>query len=524
MAHATAASDAIRSTAKQLGTVGGLTLLSRLTGLARDMVIAHTLGTRAAADAFYVAFRIPNLMRRLFAEGEFTMAFLPTYADYRSQSPDEARRAADTIFTGLLCFLIALVTLGVLAAPALVMVTASGFSGDPEKFALTVTLSRIMFPYLGLVSVMALCAGLLNSWRYFVTPAFAPVLLNVWMVIGAVWFARWFAEPTYGMALGVLCGGVWQLGIQVPPLLKRGILPRLTWPLTHASLRQMVRIMLPAVYGGAVYQINVLMITQIASFLPVGSVSFLWYADRITEFPLGIFAVAVATVTLPNLAEQYANGALDDVRRLANASFRTVLAITIPATIGLQVLARPIVRLLFESGAFTAHSTDGTVGALIFFGLGIPFVSLVRNIVPVFYAIKDVKTPVRIATMTILTNALFALMFIRFWQHRGLAAAMMVTNMLYCSVLLWMLAKRLRGIGARQLFTSALRSTVAAGFMGVAVWGAGVGLQLTTTTGRLPLLWRVFACMAVGLISYAAALRVCNPGEWQLVERALRRR
>lgn len=513
-----------RALSRHVGTVSGLTLLSRIAGLARDMVIAFMLGTGMSADAFYVAFRIPNLMRRLLAEGAFTMAFVPTYADYRRESPAAAAQAANTIFSILLCVLIVLVSLGILFAPWLVKMVAFGFAEDPEKFTLTVSLARLMFPYLLCVSTMALMMGVLNSHKHFIAPAAAPIAFNLCLIVGAAYLSRFFAEPSYGLAIGVVCGGFAQLLVQLPPLIKRHLLPRFTTLWRHPSVRQLLRIMIPATYGGAVYQINVMLVTLFASFLPSGSVSYLWYADRITEFPLGIFAVAIATVTLPTLSEQRS---ADDMRAFSNTvqyGLRMALAITTPAAIGLLVLARPIVRLLFEGGAFTAASTEGTAGALLCLAAGIPFVSVVRNVVPAFYAMKDAKTPVVIATVTVVANVAAALLLMPHWAHRGLAAAIAIASATQAVLLLIVLRRRLPGFPVQPLCISGLRSLVCAALMGTVVWSVAGWWQMSGLSSRGALLIPVLSTIVIGMGAYLAALRLFHAEAFSYVKGMLRRR
>jgi len=511
---ASSSSNSREQLSRQAGTVGGLTLLSRIAGLIRDMVIARLVGTQAMADAFYVAFRIPNLMRRLLAEGALTMAFVPIYADYRRQGDLEARRAVDTIFTALVLLLIALVIIGIACAPWIVQMIAYGFTADPHKFALTVSLTRVMFPYLMLVSLMALMMALLNSWRHFLAPAASPIVLNIAMILAAVFATRWFLEPTYGLAVGVLAGGAAQLAVQLPPLLRRGLLPRFVRTLRHPSLRQLIRIMIPAAYGGAVYQLNVLVVTLLASFLPTGSVSYLWYADRITEFPLGIFAVALATVTLPALADQQSDGAIDQFKQTMNFSLRIAMAEAVPSAAGLVVLATPIVRMLFEAGKFGPDSVAGTAGALTFFALGIPWVSGVRTIVPAFYAMKDPRTPVRMATIGLVVNALVAALLMHRLAHQGLALAMAISAAVHFLLLCTRLRRRLGLLGGRRIVHSLVRTCVASTIMAVVVGAASHALRIEARHGRLAVGACVFACIGLGILVYVPLMRRWNPEEY----------
>ncbi len=518
--------DDARSLSRRAGTVGGWTLLSRFAGLARDIVIAHVFGAKATADAFYVAFRIPNLMRRLLAEGAFTMAFVPIYSEYKRKSPEAARAACDTIFTALVMLLLLLVGIGIVAAPWIVRLVAYGFADDPTKFALTVSLTRLMFPYLFLVSLMALMMAVLNSWRHFAMPAAAPIFLNLAMIAGAVASTHWLFEPIYGLAISVLIGGLLQLAVQVPPLVRRHLLPRLSFAWRHPSLRQLLRIMIPSVYGGAVYQLNVIMITLLASFLPTGSVSYLWYADRVTEFPLGIFAIALATVTLPVLADYRNAGDMRNFCKTVNYGLRIALAEAIPSAVGIMVLALPIVRLLFQGGEFSAESAVQTSGALVYFACGIPFISGVRNLVPAFYALHDPKTPVVIATISLVINGIAAMLLMGPMQHRGLAAAMAISSAAQFGMLMFALRKKVGPLGGRQLLRSLLGSLAAASVMGGAVWGMQRGIALESLMQRWRIMPWLCAAMVLGVAVYAMCLAVLNREEarhlWHMVRRVRR--
>ncbi|MBI2345347.1 MAG: murein biosynthesis integral membrane protein MurJ [Deltaproteobacteria bacterium] len=509
----TAGEESSHLISRRAGVFGFFTLLSRIAGLARDVAIAHVFGTRMAADAFYVAFRIPNLLRRLLAEGALTMAFVPIFADYYKRSPTEGRRAADAIFTVLLIVLLLLVGIGVALAPWIVRGVAYGFAEDPEKFTLTVTLTRWMFPYLLLVSCMALFMGMLNTLKYFAAPAAAPIFLNLAMIAGALGLSRWFAEPTMGLAIGVLIGGGLQLAVQLPSLIRERMLPRLTLALRHTAVGELWRIMLPSIYGGAVYQLNVLVITLLASFLADGSVAYLWYADRVTEFPLGIFAVAIATASLPTLSDHAAASDASAFKRTVNFGLRVALAEAIPSCVGIILLAYPIVRALFASGAFTDVSTRGTVAALYFFAAGIPFVSGVRNLVPAFYALKDAKTPVKIATVGLAINAGAALCLMRPFAHQGLAMAMALASAVHFALLLFCLRRRLGLLGLRSTARGVAGIVLASAGMAAAVGAVGHWCGVWTAIGRAAIAWRLALVIGAAIIVYIPLLRWLAPPE-----------
>lgn len=446
---------------RRAGIFGFYTLISRILGLVRDSVVAYYFGTKAAADAFYVAFRIPNLLRRLLAEGSLTMAFVPVFTEYLKQSRQEGKKVADIVFTYLSILLVIVVLCGVIFAPWIVKIMAWGFEGSPEKFDLTVYLTRLMFPYIFLVSLMAFVMGVLNTLKIFGPPAASPILLNLGIIAGAAFFSKWFYEPTVGLAVGVIVGGLMQLMLQVPWLRREGMMPRLNFDWRHPALRRVGLIMLPSIYGGAVYQLNVLVITLLASFLPNGSVSYLWYADRVNEFPLGLFAVAVATATLPTLSAHAADNNHQAFKDTLNYGLRVAWMESIPAMVGIWLLAEPIIRLLFQRGAFQTESTIATAGALQFFALGIPFITGVRNIVPAFYAQKDAKTPVFVATIALIVNAISSLILMRFMLHKGLAFSIAIASAVNFFILLYIFRRRQGLIGGRKLVISVLKSCIA---------------------------------------------------------------
>ncbi len=477
---------------RRAGIFGFYTLISRILGLVRDSVIAYFFGTKAAADAFYVAFRIPNLLRRLLAEGSLTMAFVPVFTEYLRQSREEGKRVADIVFTYLSILLTVLTLCGILFAPQIVKIIAYGFEGSPEKFELTVYLTRIMFPYIFLVSLMALAMGVLNTLKIFGAPAASPILLNLGIIAGAAVFSRWTGQPTAGLALGVIIGGVLQLALQIPWLAREGMLPKFNFNYHHPGLKRIGLIMIPSVYGGAVYQINVLVITLLASFLPSGSISYLWYADRVNEFPLGLFAVAIATASLPTLSDHAADKNHEAFKETLNYSLRIAWTESIPAMFGLLLFAEPIVRLLFQRGVFSAESTAGTVGALRMFAIGIPFITGVRNIVPAFYAMKDAKTPVYIATVALFVNAGLSFILMGPLLHRGLALSMAIASAVNFVLLAFAFRRKMGLFGGRKVAKSAARSVLASpgivavyiisrhvlGLFGSEVHGLILGLQL----------------------------------------------
>lgn len=492
---------------RRAGIFGFYTLISRILGLVRDSVVAYFFGTKAAADAFYVAFRIPNLLRRLLAEGSLTMAFVPVFTEYLKQSKEEGKRVADIVFTYLSILLTLITICGIVFAPWIVKIIAYGFEGSPEKFALTVYLTRIMFPYIFLVSLMALAMGILNTVKIFGAPAASPILLNLGIIAGASILSRYFGEPTVGLAIGVLVGGVMQLLLQVPWLKREGLLPRFNFNYRHPALKRIGLIMLPSIYGGAVYQINVLVITLLASFLPNGSVSFLWYADRVNEFPLGLFAVAIATATLPTLSDHAADQNHQAFKDTLNYSLRIAWTESIPAMVGIWLLAEPIVRILFQRGSFTEASTLGTAGALRYFAVGIPFITGVRNIVPAFYAMKDAKTPVIVATVALVANIIFSLVLMGPMLHMGLAFSMAIASAVNFFLLTFALRRKLGIMGGRKLLLSVIRTSVATLGIVAVVLGSKYFLGFFVDSGRWMEVLQVFGVIAVSIAIYLLLLR-----------------
>jgi len=510
---------------RRVGTLGFFTSLSRILGLVRDSVVAYAFGATGVADAFYVAFRIPNLLRRLVGEGALTVAFVPVYTDYLKKSKKDAREAASVVFTFLALFLTLLVVVGIIVAPWIVRALAFGFESDPAKFNLTVYLTRILFPYIFLISLVALAMGMLNSLKVFAAPAASPILLNVGIIAGALILAKFFDEPTVGLSLGVLIGGVMQLALQIPALAKRGMLPRLDFRWRHPALKSLVLLMLPSAYGAAVYQFNVLVITLLASFLPSGSVSYLWYADRISEFPLGIFAVSVAVATLPTLSDHAAERDILSFSSTMNFSLRLSFLIAIPAAVGLYLLAEPIVQILFQRGVFTHEMTVATAGALKFFALGIPFVSACRNLAPAFFALKKPKIPVIIATVALVVNAAMALALMGPLLHRGLACAMATASVVNFVLLYWALRRSIGRLGTWKLSWSIGRTAIASGVMGLFVVGMLHYGELFTTGSSWWKALQMFLLIAVAVIIYGSIVRMVSAEDFQaLVNIVMRRR
>lgn len=460
-----------KNVSEAAGIVGFFTLLSRILGLVRDMVFARYFGSGMAADAFFVAFRIPNLLRRLFAEGSLTIAFIPVFTEYLTRkSREDAFLLARAVLTLLSIILVCVTLLGVLGAPWIVRAQAFGWGGSGVKYELTVLLTRIMFPYIFLVSIVALFMGILNTLRHFAAPASAPILLNVGIIGATLWLSPHFSEPVAGVAVGVLIGGILQLLLQLPWIYRKGVSLLPCWMPRHPAVRRIGLLMIPAVYGSAVYQLNQFIGTLLASFLPEGSVSWLYYADRIVEFPLGVFAIAISTAVLPSLSKHAAERDRAGFGDTLGHAIRLVLFITIPSMVGLIILGRPIIQVFFERGAFGVLSTGMTLTALFYYTLGLWAFSANRVMVSAFYAFQDTKTPVKMAILTMAANLVFSLLLMGPLQHGGLALSLSLASTFQFFLLLHFLKKKAPFLALNPILKSAGKSVTAAFFMGIAVY------------------------------------------------------
>ncbi len=431
-------SELVRSSA----VVGVATLLSRVLGLLRDVVLANLIGAGSNADAFFVAFKIPNFLRRLFAEGAFAQAFVPVLAQTREQGGNAAVRELIDRVAGMLGgILTGLTVLTVMASPLVAMLFAPGFLRDPAKLALTGELIKLTFPYLLLISLTGFAGAILNSYQRFAVPALTPILLNLSLIAAALWMAPGFEEPVFALALGVLIAGFAQLLFQLPALAAIDLVPRPRWASRHEGVRRILILMVPALFGVSVSQINLLLDTVLASLLPGGSVSWLYYSDRLTELPLGIFAIAIATVILPALSGQRARA--DDPAFAGTLSWavRSVAFIAIPATLALAILAEPLLVTLFQYGAFGADDRFMAAASLRAYTLGLGAFMMVKVLAPGFYAREDMKTPVRIGIIAMVTNMVLNMLFVfplMWWfemGHVGLALATSVAAWLKATLL-----------------------------------------------------------------------------------------
>ena len=518
-----------RQFARAAGVVGAATLVSRIFGYVRDMVLASFFGAGMTADAFIAAFRIPNLLRRLFGEGSLSIAFVPVFTEtmVKGTREDGLRLAACSLKLLLICLSVVAVV-GVVIAPTLIQIVAPGFSHSPEKMALTVTLTRIMFPYVILIGLVALCMGILNVLGHFAAPAIAPVLLNLAM-IGAVFAVSRFSDSqtvrVMGLAGGVLLGGLLQLALQVPYLVRHGVRFWRSSGLWHPGMKKVGILMLPTIFGAAVYQINILVGTLLASLLPEGSVSYLYYADRLVQFPLGIFAQAAATAVLPSLSRQAADGDHVGLGETFSHAMSLVLFITIPAMVGLIVLRQPIVALLFRHGAFDVQTTRLTSDALLYYALGLWAFSAVRIVVSTFYAMQDTRTPVKTATISIVANILLGMALMGPMKHCGLALATSLASMVNLVLLVLALRSRLGVIRWRLILSSCLRTLAASGLMALGVvMTCRLLIPVETGLGRMRLLAGIGAGVIGGSVLFFAAAWMMKIPECQQVLGLIKRR
>jgi putative peptidoglycan lipid II flippase len=428
---------------KALSTVSGMTLLSRITGLARESMKASFFGAGVAMDAFEVAFRLPNILRRLFAEGAFSQAFDPIFAEYRRQRGDEETKAlASRVGTILLLCLLLLTIAGVLAAPWLVYALASGFAQTPGKVELTAEMIRIVFPYILFVSLVSLAAGVLNVYKQFAIPAFTPVLLNLSIIGSAVFLSRFCDPPIKALAWGVFIGGAAQLALQIRPLVKIGMLPRLRFDWRDEGVRRVLLAMGPAVIGVSAAQISALINTQLAASLGNGRISWITYADRLMEFPTALLGVALGTVLLPSLAKHHADSNPTEFSALIDWGMRLVFLLALPAAVALWILALPLVSTLYQYGHFTVEDVEQTRAALLGYSVGLLGLVLVKVLAPGFYARQQMRTPVKIAFVTVLVAQTFALILMVPLGHAGLTLSTSIGACLNAFLLFWYLRKR----------------------------------------------------------------------------------
>lgn len=485
-----------------------MTLVSRITGLVRDILFARMLGasTGIAADAFYVAFAIPNFFRRIFAEGAFSQAFVPVMSEHKSKGDEQASRDFVNHMAGRLGLILFVVTLiGVVAAPLLVMALAPGFIDESDKFNLTATMLRITFPYLIFVSLVSMAAGILNTYGRFGAAAFTPVILNLSLIAAVVWLAPRMEAPVMALAWGVFAAGFMQLLFQLPFLRAIKMLPspRLK---KHAEVSKVFRLMGPAIFASSISQINLLVNRLLASFLVTGSVSWLYYADRLMEFPLGVFGIALATVILPSLSRKHANNDGAAFSHLMDWSLRWVILISLPAAIGLIVLAKPILITLFHYGAFNAHDVDMSALALMAFSIGLPGFILAKVLAPGFFARQDTKTPAKIAAIAFVINIVLSLALVYPLKHTGLALGISIAALINAGLLYRSLRQKEIYLPRSGWGLFSLRTVVATLMMGIGLYFGIAEFGSWTEMPVFTRIWNLSLCILAGILIYTCSL------------------
>jgi putative peptidoglycan lipid II flippase len=466
--------------------VAAFTMISRVAGLVRDTVIFHIFGATRITDAFFIAFTIPNIMRRFVAEGALTISFIPIYSEVRQkEGPERARAFLATTLGALLIVLLLLVALGIVFAPAFVFALASGFSDEPETFALTVELTRWLFPYVAFVSLVGLSMGVLNAHRHFAAPAAAPIFLNISMVLAALLIAPHLEEPIFALVGGVLLGGAIQLVLQLPPLWGRRLVVRPRISFADPAMRELGRLLLPQLFGAAVYQINIVVLRQLASLLPEGHISYYYNADRLMQLALGVFAIAIATAALPTMSDQAARK--DHRGLLESWRFSLTLTnfITVPAALGLFAVAMPIVSTLYLHGRFDWSDVQLTAHTAMAFAPGLIGIAATRTTVQVFFALKDTRTPVVVGAATMAINLGLGLALLRY-QVVGLAASFSIASLIQAALLIAWLRLRVGALAEEKI---------------------AMGM------GRILLAGGIQAAFA--LVACGAAFFVAGQGDWQ---------
>jgi putative peptidoglycan lipid II flippase len=515
--------------ARSAGIVGVATMTSRLLGVVRELVLAALFGAGDAMDAFFVAFRVPNLVRDLFAEGAMSAAFVPTFTRYlTTRDRADAWHLGNLVITALFVVTGTLVVAGIVFANPLLMLMARDYAGVPGKFELAVLLTRIMLPFLTMVAIAVAMMGMLNSLRHFFVPAMSPAMFNVatiacaFLVVPAMPAVG--LPPIAGIAIGTLVGGLGQILIQWPSLRREGYRFRPTIDLRDPGLREVLLLMGPGTLGLAAVQINILVNTILATGQGTGAVSYLSYAFRLMYLPIGLFGVSVATAAIPEVSRYAALGDTAGIRRTLSSSLRLMLMLNVPATIGLVALAAPTVSLIFERGRFALdHSTAPTAAALIFYAPGLVGYSAVKIASPAFYALRDSRTPVLVSVGSVVVNLALNLALVRVLGYRGLALGTAIAAIFNASLLLYLLGRRLDGLEWGRLAVALVKISIASAVMGVASFVAEASLHTVLPGGGVVLkLVRVSAAIGVGLIVLAAGARLLRLAEFDEAVQRLR--
>jgi putative peptidoglycan lipid II flippase len=500
-----------RSLLQAAGVVSMMTMLSRVLGLVRDVVIANVFGASAATDAFFVAFKIPNFLRRLFAEGAFAQAFVPVLSEYKVKGPHAAVQDLVDRVAGRLGFILLLVTVaGVAGAPLVIALFAPGFIDEPVKFALAGDMLRITFPYLLLISLTAFAGGILNTYGRFGVPAFTPVLLNLSMIGAALFLVDLMpaGREVVALAWGVFIAGVVQLAFQLPYLAQINLLPRPKAAQGHEGVSRILKLMVPAMFGVSVGQINLLLDTILASFLISGSVTWLYAAERLTELPLGVIGIAIGTVILPSLSEKHVSKSGDEFSKTIDWALRMTLLVGVPAAVAIGVMAEPLLRALFQHGSFTAADAAKSAAALQAYSLGIVCFMLVKVLAPGYFARQDTATPVKIGIRTMVINMVFNLVLVWWLAHVGLALASSLAAMLNVYWLYAGLRRNGTYVPAPGWGRFGVQLGVSSLLMGLVVWWLCGLFDAQFSGGWLDRAWSLTAVVTAGMAAYFAGLGV----------------
>ncbi|MDD4977604.1 MAG: murein biosynthesis integral membrane protein MurJ [Gallionella sp.] len=494
---------------KSLATVSGLTLVSRILAFGRDVLIASVFGAGIANDAYVLATRLPNLLRRMFAEGAFSQAFVPIFGEYKQRrGHEETKLLVDHVTTMLALILLAVTIIGIIAAPLIIYLTAPGFMEDPAKFDLTVQMLRITSPYIFFISLVAVAAGILNTYNKFWVPAVAPILLNICLIGGVLWMTPYFAEPVIALAWAWFIAGFVQLAFQIPFLKKIGMMPTLRLSLKDPGMWRVIKQMGPAMFGVSISQISLILNTVIASFFVAGSVSWLYYADRLMEFPSGMLGAALGTILLPSLSKCFASNNMKEYSRLLDWGLRLTILLALPAALALGLIAVPLLATLFQRGAFTGQDVVMTSYALIGYSVGLVGILLVKILAPGFYARQNIRTPVKIGIITLIATQAMNLLFVYLMQlhHAGLALSIGLGACLNSGILFYFLRKR--GIYQPEpgwgVFMAKI--AVAVGVLALTLWFAMGSTESWLTGDSWSRVLRLTMLVVGGMLAYFAAL------------------
>ena len=505
-----------RALFKSTAVISVMTFISRIFGYIRDAVIFIFLGATGSTDAFFVAFRIPNFLRRLFAEGAFSQAFVPVLSEYKERHSEQELKNLVNHVSGVLGLLLLVITIiGVLVAPLLIYIFAPGFTDEPQRFDQAGQMLRITFPYILFISLTALSAGILNTFNQFAVPAFTPTFLNLSLIAAVLWLAPTFEEPIIALAWGVFIAGIVQLLFQIPFLVKLGLLPKFTLHGASNGVKKIGRLMLPAIFGSSIVQINIIINTIIASFLVAGSISWLYISDRFVELPLAIFGVATATVILPRLSKQFVNQSKSGFNQTLDWALRLSIFIAIPAMLGLVLLAKPILTTLIQYREFTAHDTNMASLSLMTYSLGLPAFILIKVLAPGFYSRQDTKTPVKIGIVAILCNIVLNLAFLWLWiknnlpgPHAALALATSISAYLNAILLFIMLKKSTSVTLSSAWFAYLIKILLASSIMAVALYFLIPDATNWIAWGSVERIFSLLGFMLLGTVLYIGALGI----------------